>query len=186
MTVADNKKIKVQNLVNYQVGYRIPEMNIRRIFSGSEVKDIAAKELRALFYQKGGQELLVNYLSVKDAELAKEFGVGEDVIEHEYNWTQDDVDHVLTSGTNEVLLDALDFAPEGIKDMIVNRAIDLRIPDMNKRDIIEEKTGHNVDAMIKMQIELEHQIGENNRKEEKPKTRRAGASTTPQRRAKAE
>lgn len=82
----------------------------------------------------------------------------------------------------DALKDALEFGPEGIKQLIIDRAIELRIPDNNKLAAIQEFTGRDVGNMIKLDTELE------NPKEETPSrgTRRvvsnAGASQN-QRRA---
>ena len=48
----------------------------------------------------------------------------------------------------EYLLDALDFAPEGIIDLIEKRAIELELPNMNKRKAIMNKTGVNITKSI--------------------------------------
>ena len=66
--------------------------------------------------------------------------------------------------------DALDFAPEGIVDLIISEAVNLRISDVNKRNLIQECTGKNINNMIQNQIELEKRIGEE--KKEEPKRRR--------------
>ena len=47
-----------------------------------------------------------------------------------------------------VLLDALDFAPQAIKDRLVNRAVELEISDINRREAITEATGLNITNMI--------------------------------------
>lgn len=146
MTVADNVLVEVDNLVGHTVGYKIEEDNVRRVFQPYEKKKLTAGELRKLNYRYGGNVLLTNYLSVKNQELAAEFGVSSDTIE--YNWTKDDVDRVLTTEPIEVLLDALDFGPDGIKNMIVDRAVELEINNMDKRNAILEKTGFDVTNMI--------------------------------------
>ena len=71
----------------------------------------------------------------------------------------------------DALHDALDFAPEGIIDLIVDKAIELRIPDINKRNLIQESTGKNITGMINTQIALEEALGADE-KDNKPKQRR--------------
>lgn len=160
MTVADTTVVQVQNLVDHIVGYKIEEDNVRRIFQPYEIKKLTAGELRKLNYRHGGNVMLRNFLSVKNKELAREFGVEDDTVE--YNWTVKDVDEVLTNGDMDTLLDALDFGPEGIKSMLVDRAVTLKINDMDKRQAIYDKTGYNISKMIEFE-ELAQQDDDNSK-----------------------
>lgn len=180
MSVADDTLVNVRNLVGHTVGYKIEEDNIRRIFQPYEEKKIKAGELRKLNYQYGGNVLLKNYLSVENSELSLEFGVSPDTIE--YNWTKEDVDRVLTTEPIEVLLDALDFGPDGIKNMIVNRAVDLEINDMAKREAIFNSTGFDVNNQIKFKDAVEAE--ENKSDESNVRTQRRVKTSQNQRRVK--
>ena len=156
MTVRDNELIPVQNLTASVVSYIVPETNNVRHFSGQQLrKDISAGELRALYATKGGRVLIEDYLGIRNKELAAEFNISMDVFEHEYSWTQDKVDEVLQRGSIDMLKDALEFGPEGIKQLIIDRAVELRIPDNNKLAAINEFTGRDVSNMIKLDTELE-------------------------------
>ena len=155
MTIADNELIKVQNLTDHSVVY-YAYTGQRRFFEGQQVLPIPAGELRQLNYTKGGRVLIQDYLAVKNTELAIELGVEEP--EAEYSWTLDDVDNLLLEGSTDALEDALEFGPAGIVDSIVDRAVILRIDDMNKRRIIEQYTSFNIDNMIKMVEESETAI----------------------------
>ena len=153
--VNDNTLVKVRNLVDHTVVYRIDEKNRRVVFGPYETKQIPAEELRILNFTTGGAVLIRDFLNIGNQELRQEFGLDPDQIE--YDWTQADVDRVLTTGSMEELEDALDFAPEGIVDMIKSRAVALRIPDMNKRNAIYKKTG----ADINMQIQYAEKADQN-------------------------
>lgn len=156
MTIRDDKLIPVQNLTASVVSYIVPETNNVRHFSGQQLRnDITAGELRSLYATKGGRVLIEDYLGIKNKELAEEFNISTDVFEHEYSWTQKEVDDVLTTGSLDSLKDALEFGPEGIKQLIIDRAIDLRIPDNNKLAAIQEFTGRDVGNMIRLDMELE-------------------------------
>ncbi len=172
--MADEQYIQVQNLTGGTVVYTIPEDNIRRVFAAHEIKKITPTELRKLYYHPGGESLLQNFLSVKDRDLALEFGVSLDSFDHEYSWTPKEVEELLLNGSMDKLHDALDFAPEGIIDLIVDKAIELRIPDVNKRELIQNNTGKNITSMINTQIALEEAIG-TTEKDNKPKQRRVNA-----------
>jgi hypothetical protein len=144
--IKDETLVSVRNLVDHHVIYKLPEENVRRDFNAFEVKKISAGELRKVNYTVGGHVLLTGYLCVENASLAQEFGVDTDVVE--YNWTKEDVDRVLTEGDLDELLDALDFAPDGIVDLIKDRAVELKINDYSKRKAISDKLGVDVSGMI--------------------------------------
>ena len=46
------------------------------------------------------------------------------------------------------MADALDYAPRGIVETLVNRAVTLKIPDMNKRKLIKQMTDKDVSKKI--------------------------------------
>ena len=165
-----SKLIRVKNLTGSTVVYNIPEDRIRRKFGAFEEKDVTYDELQKLYYQAGGSTLIKDYLQIGDKDVALEFGVDPESFENEYSWDREKVDSVLTKEHIDILHDALDFAPEGIIDLIVTEAVRLRITDVNKRQLIFECTGKNVNQMINNQIELEKRLGEE--KKEEPKRRR--------------
>lgn len=174
MSVQDNDLIQVQNLVDHSVFFTDDDTRRRFVFAEYEIKKIPAEVLRRLFYSNGGRVLLQNYLSVKNTELAREFGVQEDTIE--YNWTRTDVNKMLRTGTMDELLDALDFGPEGIKDLIVSQAVAIELNDMQKRQAIFEKTGSNITHMIENKHTVEQQDA--TQEENHPSQRRASKSQT--------
>lgn len=168
--IAKDQLIRVKNLTNSIVVYNIPEDRVRRKFEGFEEKDITYDELQKLYYQAGGATLIKDYLQINNKEAALEFGVDVESFENEYSWDKNKVDHVLTEEHIDVLHDALDFAPEGIVDLIISEAVRLRITDVNKRQLIFECTGKNINQMINNQVELEKRLG--GEKKEEPKRRR--------------
>lgn len=164
------KYVQVKNLTNSTVVYKIPELNLRRKFGAQEEKKIDYEELQKLYYQPGGEVLIKDFLQIKDKEVALEFGVDEEVFDHEYSWDAEKIKNVLLNESIDVLHDALDFAPEGIIDTIVDLAVELEIADINKRNLIQECTGKNINAMINAKVQLAKALGE--KKEEAPKQRR--------------
>lgn len=178
MTINDTDLVQVQNLVENTVCFQDNDSGLmRRIsFQPYEIKSLPAGMLRRLNFSRGGSVLLQHYLSVKNKELAKEFGVSEDVFDHEYNWTRDDIQEVLVNGSLEQLQDALDFAPDGIIDTIIETAIAIKVNNMDKRQAIFDKTGRNIDQAIKnMELEqaaLAREQAQQNQKAEAPATGR--------------
>lgn len=165
------KIIKVTNRYKYHVGYSIPELHVNRQFAGRETKSIPFKELQSLVYQPGGLVMLKNYLVVKDKEALEELGLK---IEPEYFYTEQDVKRLLTTASLNEFLDCLDFAPDGIIDMIKDMAVSLPLNDVSKIKAIQKKTGFNVTRAIEIQ-EYKYDGGEENKSETETIMRRAPA-----------
>ena len=66
----------------------------------------------------------------------------------------------MKTGSLDEFLDCLDFAPEGVKDLIKNLAVDLPLNDVAKREAIFNKLGFNVDNAIRIKKESEDPITE--------------------------
>ena len=142
----DMKKLmSVTNRSAGRVVYLIPEHNIRREFSVGETKQITYEELVWLSYQPGGRILMQNMLLIKDAEAIKDLNIQD---EPEYYMSEADVVKMLLTGSLDQLLDALDFAPKGVIDIIKDKAVTLPLQDMSKREAIQKATGFNVTAAI--------------------------------------
>lgn len=144
----DTTLVPVRNLVDHKVVYVIPELNRRVVFEPFQEKKVPAGELRALNYTTGGEILIHNYLCIKSIDLREEFNIPSDMVE--YDWTIDDIRRVLTDLNSpiEALEDALDFGPDGIRELLVDCAVKWKIPDANRRKVISKMTGVNVDKMI--------------------------------------
>lgn len=144
----EDKIYLVKNRSSNTVGYSIPEINIRREFTPGEVKKISFGELEKLTFRPGGAYIIKNYLQIDDAEAAKDLNSGED-LEPEYYLDEDGVKDLLVNGSLDSLLDALDFAPEGVIDLIKTISVDIPLADINKIAAIKEKTNFDVSAAIR-------------------------------------
>lgn len=159
--------IKVSNRGSGVVSYIIKDMNnLYRSFFYKETKEVPMGELRALSYQPGGLTLLKDYLIVEDPRAVEEL-FGE--VEPEYQYTEDDVKDLLLNGTLDQLKDCLDFAPQGVIDMVQSLATSLRINDISKREAIKAKTGYDITKAL----EIEKEMNENDETDSEVKTRRA-------------
>lgn len=141
-----DKMCKVTNRSAGRVIYNIPEDHIRREFYNKETKEIALSELEKLAQQPGGRKLIYNYLSIQDADT-----VGHLVnrpIEPEYWLTEDKIPGWMNTCSLDEFKDALDFAPEGIKDLIKKYAVSLPLNDFAKRQAMFEQLGFNVTKAI--------------------------------------
>lgn len=135
----------VKNRSSSVVVYRIPETNLRREFAPGEVKKIPFGELEKLTYQEGGRELLENFLQIMENEVTSDLGVNREL---EYNMSEQEIVALLQTGSLDAFLDALDFAPIGVIDLIKTLAVQLPLTDMNKRKALKQKTGFDVDKAL--------------------------------------
>lgn len=160
--------IKVTNRDSGSVGYSIPELGIRRKFAQGEVKELTMNELRKLSYLPGGQVILKDCLIVHNEEALRELNPD---YEPEYFYTEEDIKKLLLTGTQAEFLDCLDFAPEGVIELLKQLAVKLEINDLAKRNAIMDKTGFNVTRAI----EINHESKEVEESEVNTKQRRAAA-----------
>ena len=146
----------VKNRSSSMVVYRIPETNLRREFAPGETKRIPFGELEKLTYQSGGRELLENFLQIVEEEVTTDLGVHREL---EYDMSEAQVRDLLLTGSLDAFLDALDFAPIGVIDLIKAMAVQLPLTNLQKRKALKDKTGFDVDKAL-MHIE-EEQAEEN-------------------------
>ena len=92
--------------------------------------------------------MLQHYLVIDNTEARDE--ILGDMVEIEYNYTQKDIERLLTSGSLDELLDCLDFAPSGVIDLVKDLAVKLEINDIAKRNAILKSTGFNVTKAIEI------------------------------------
>ena len=139
------KIIEVKNRANGSVGYSIKDMGIWRSFSPGEIKKIPLDELKALQYAPGGEFTLRELLMVNDKDALSALNI---VTEPEYFYTETEVKELLTKGSLDQLKDCLDFAPEGVIELIKKIAVEIELPDTLKRAAISKRTGFNIDNAI--------------------------------------
>lgn len=169
--VVENKLYNVKNRSSGVVIYKIPEDNIRREFMPGETKVIPMLELEKLSYQPGGQMMMNNFLQIQNIEAQKQLNIQ---VEQEYNYSEADITKIMTEGSLDEFLDMLDFAPQGVLDLVRTFAVSLPLNDIQKRRALKEKTGFDVNAAL-THVEEERQDDAENG---------VIASDTPQRRVK--
>jgi hypothetical protein len=153
-----NTKIRIKNRSTGSIGYTIPDMgNFGRRFAAGEVKELPFDEIHKLTYIPGGEYLLQHYLVIDNIEARDEI-LG--AVELEYNYSEEDIKHLLLNGSLDQLLDCLDFAPMGVIDMVKKYAVELELNDIRKRKAIQEKTGLNVDNAVAINMETNETVAE--------------------------
>lgn len=173
----------VKNRGASTVVYKIPEAGIRREFQPGQSKRISSEELEKLTYQPGGALILAQFLQITDLDPVVKANMK---VEPEYHMSEADVAALIKTGSLDAFLDALDFAPIGVIDLIKKLSIDIPLTDMAKRKALKEKTGFDVDAALR-HIEEEKEddgqdtiLKQSGERRVKPADAPAGRRTTPQ------
>ena len=139
--------VEVTNRNNGITGYTL-NSGMERIFNINETKKVPLEELQEVEAMPGGEYLLRNYLMIKDKTALDYLNVEP---EPEYFYTENEIKELLLNGTLDQLEDCLNFAPQGVLDILKDKAVSLEIPDMRKRDLISKKLGFNIDNAIKIE-----------------------------------
>lgn len=179
--------IKITNRFSGNVGYSVPDLGVRRQFMPRETKEVTFEELERLSFTPGGMRILQEYLVVKNKDAVKELLPN---VEPEYFYTEEEVKKIMLYGSMDEFLDCLDFAPDGVLDIVKELAVALPLDNMSKRNAIQEKLNFNVTRAIEIRDTKYDGDTENSSKEDnKPTGRRAaapkveGESEAPKRRA---
>lgn len=180
--IEKNKELEVTNRSNVKVVYSVPNLHVQREFAPGQTLTITYDELANLSYQPGGKVLMANYLLIKDPE---DRDYKNDTAEPEYYYTDEEVIKLLTEGSLDEFLDALDFAPIGVIDLIKKYSLELPLNDVAKREALLKKEKFNVTAMLENSKELDEKESEVQTKgrrvkkdvEEAPKPKRRAKAT---------
>lgn len=145
-----NTKVHLTNRDNSTVVYSVPDLGIaRREFAPGETKTVTFEEVKSLSYQPGGMVLLKEYLVLDNAEaIADIFEKPIENVVPEYFYSKEDVKEILEHGSLDELLDCLDFAPDGVKDLIKQIAVEINLNDIDKRQAIKDKLDYDVTNAI--------------------------------------
>lgn len=135
------EKYTVTNRSTSLVYYSVPDLHINRQFTPGETKTVTKEELEGLSYQPGGAALISNYLRIQEQEGIDTF---VENAEPEYYLDEAGVKKLIQSGSLDEFLDCLDFAPEGVLDMIKTYSISMPMTDTQKAQALKDKTGFDV------------------------------------------
>jgi len=146
--ITKDSLIKVTNKYNGTVGYDVVDLGVHRNFYPNESKEITFDELEKLSFTPGGDIILKDFLEITDKEAIMKLFSQEP--EPEYHYTKEDVKKLMQTGTLDQFLDCLDFAPESVKEIIKDMAVELPLNDIAKRQAIQEKLGFDVTRAIEI------------------------------------
>lgn len=170
----ENTFVNVTNRDSGQVGYTLPDRNLHRTFAVGETKKISLEELQQLSYVPGGEYILKNCLIVNNTDALSALNLE---VEPEYFYTETEVRKILTEGSLDQLEDCLNFAPEGVLDLIKKIAVEEELPDTRKRKLISEKTGFNIDNAINVNHIVDADSGSEEAEEAAPKRKATPLNT---------
>lgn len=145
--VNKDREIRLINRDSGFIGYTVPDTGLYRKFTPGETKTVTFDEIEKLSWAPGGREMLKEYLIIDDKEAAEEI-LGE--VEPEYFYTKNEVKKLLQDGSLEQLQDALEFAPEGVINLIKEEAVEMKIDSTAKREEIQKATNFNVTRSIEL------------------------------------
>ena len=143
--MANSDLVIVENRTAGKIVYQIPDRHIRRELAPRQTIRVTKDEIEALSYTSGGLDLIRNHLLVKDEQILDDLNIYR---EPEYYMNADNVAKLITQGSLNEFKDALDFAPEGVVDMIKDLSVQIPLNDFSKRQALKEMTGFDVDAAI--------------------------------------
>ena len=175
---------RVKNRGASTVVYKIADKGIRREFKPGQIMQISSEELEELTFQPGGTLILSQFLQIMDLDGIQAARIKT---EPEYHMSEQDVAKLIMNGSLDAFLDALDFAPIGVIDLIKKLSISIPMVDIQKRKALKEKTGFDVEAALKHQEEDKEddqktilKTNNNGERRVQPDAAPAGRRTTPQ------
>lgn len=163
--------VTVTNRNNGTTGYTL-QNGVRRQFQIGQSRKVDLEELRELAAVPGGEYILQNYLIINDKTALDYLNIEP---EPEYFYTEKEIKDLLLNGSLDQFEDCLNFAPQGVIDLVKSMAIDLKLPDIRKRELIFQKTGFNVTNALNVNAILD---AEDKKKEDKPKVERKAKPIT--------
>ncbi len=137
--------VTVENRTAGKIVYQIPDRHIRRELAPRQAVRVPKEEIEALSYTAGGLDLIRNHLLVKDEQVLDNLNIHR---EPEYYMNADNVAKLIREGTLNEFKDAIDFAPDGVVDMIKDLSVQMPLNDFSKRQALKEMTGFDVDKAI--------------------------------------
>ena len=131
--------MKVMNRSTGQAGYALPELNIRRVFNIGEIKELKDNEIRALYNTDAGRGMLTHILQVQNKDFVlKEIWPDAPI---EYFWTIEDIKKCIYEDSVELFAETIDYAPDGVVDIIKDLAWRGPMNDLNKCNVLRDKLG---------------------------------------------
>jgi hypothetical protein len=150
----DNLMVEVTNNSTGSVSYYSEfSRTLRKWDKPNSTKKISLEELRELVGSSGGYELLENFLLIKNMEVREDLGLP---VNKEYMLDEKEIKAVLKKSV-DVLENTLENTSDSIKEKIAQSAIDTKLSDLDKLEVIKDHSGVDVLAAIQEKKEEEKQ-----------------------------
>lgn len=169
------KTCKITNRSVGIVAYNLPDRHLLRQFHPRETKTVMISEIEEVSNQAGGRELLYNYFYIDPPSILNDVLNIKPETEY-FSITEDNIDQWLQNSSLEEFQDALDFAPDGIKELIKLHSVKLPLNDLRKCESIKKQLNFDVLAAIKNEKATVEDIDQDNI----PNTRRRAAQSQQQ------
>jgi hypothetical protein len=146
----DNIMVAVTNNSTGSVSYYSDFSRMQRKWDKpNSSKKISLEELRELVSSSGGYELLENFLLIKDVDVREELGLP---VNKEYMLDEKEIKALLKKSV-DVLETTLENTSDSIKEKIAQSAIDTKLSDLDKLEVIKDHSG--VDVLTAIQEKKE-------------------------------
>jgi hypothetical protein len=156
-------EVKVWSMSAGIITYTLADPQVTRTWRPNELKILTFHELYQLANHPGGIVLLRERLQIRDNKVREALQLP---LDPEFLYTEEDAKNLAISGTEEQILDALEFGPLGLASMIKHHAI-LNANSLDRVNFFNTLFSMNIQ-------ELRNSAG---------KTEEEPAPTTPKRRA---
>ena len=118
--ITGDLEVKVWSTSIGEVVYALEDPRVHRSWKPGEVKILTFHEVYQLANSPGGMPLLVNHLQIRDMKVRKALQLP---LEPEYLYTDEDARKLVRNGTEEEILDAIEFGPRSLAGAIRYYAI---------------------------------------------------------------
>jgi hypothetical protein len=113
-------EVKVWSIGTGIVTYTLADPQVNRVWRPNDLKIVTFHELYQLLHHPGGAYLLKERLQIRDNKVREALKLP---LDPEFLYTEEDAKNLAISGTQEQILDALEFGPLGLASMIKHHAI---------------------------------------------------------------
>jgi len=118
--ITGDLEVKVWSTSMGEVVYALQDPKVHRSWKPGEVKILTFHEVYQLANSPGGMPLLANHLQIRDPKVRQALQLP---MEPEYLYTDEDARKLANTGTEEEILDAIEFGPSSLAAAIRYYAI---------------------------------------------------------------
>jgi hypothetical protein len=141
--ITGDLEVKVWSTSVGTVGYGLDDPKVSRSWQPGELKILTFHELYQLSNTAGGPALLLNYLQIRDQKVREALQLP---VEPEYLYTEEDAKKLVQTGSEDQILDALEFGPVGLAGMIRHYAI-IETTDINRVKFFNNVFSMNIEVI---------------------------------------